>query len=193
MKKRLILIGGGGHCKACIDVIEQTQQFEIIGIIDLRENVGKKVLGYPIIGSDVESLSFMGKTDFYFITLGQIGLPKRRKTIYEELKSKGAKFATIISPLAHVAKSAKIAEGSIVMHQALINADAEIGINCIINTKALVEHDSKIRNHCHVSTGSIINGGVILGEDSFFGSGAVSKEYIQIEKQSFIKANSIVK
>ena len=35
--KDILLIGGGGHCKAVIDVIEQEGQFNIIGIIDKTE------------------------------------------------------------------------------------------------------------------------------------------------------------
>jgi sugar O-acyltransferase (sialic acid O-acetyltransferase NeuD family) len=193
MKSRIILIGGGGHCKSCIDVIESTNQYDIVGIIDLKEKVGTTILGYPIIGSDEQTLTFLNEVDYFIITMGQIGLPKRRKEIYMELKNKKVKFATIISPLAYVSKHAKIGEGTIIMHQAVVNAAVEIGENCIINTKALIEHDAKIENHCHVSTGGIINGGAKLGEDSFFGSGAVSKEYITIDKKSFIKANSIVK
>ena len=32
--KKIILIGGGGHCRSCIDVIESTKMFKIIGIIN---------------------------------------------------------------------------------------------------------------------------------------------------------------
>ena len=31
---KIILIGGGGHCKSVIDVIEQEGKFQIAGIID---------------------------------------------------------------------------------------------------------------------------------------------------------------
>ena len=37
-KKSIVLIGGGGHCKACIDVIEVEGKYNIIGIIDVPEN-----------------------------------------------------------------------------------------------------------------------------------------------------------
>jgi len=33
MKEKIILIGGGGHCKSCIDVIEQEGRFIIAGIV----------------------------------------------------------------------------------------------------------------------------------------------------------------
>ncbi|MDQ0969199.1 FlaA1/EpsC-like NDP-sugar epimerase [Flavobacterium sp. W4I14] len=43
-KQKIVLIGGGGHCKACIDVIEETGEYEILGILDQKENIGKKTL-----------------------------------------------------------------------------------------------------------------------------------------------------
>lgn len=40
IKPKLVLIGGGGHARACIDVIEQENHFRIYGIIiDLYYNV----------------------------------------------------------------------------------------------------------------------------------------------------------
>lgn len=191
--KRIILIGGGGHCKSCIDVIEQSKDYSIVGIIDMPELVGQKILGYDIIGSDDDIVKLKERTDAFLITIGQIGRPKRRKDIYDLLKENDCQIATIISPLAYVSKHATIGEGSIVMHHALINAGAKIGNNCIINTKALIEHDSTIGNHCHIATASTLNGNTTLGDDSFWGSNAVSKEGAECSKESFIKANSIVK
>ena len=51
---KIILIGGGGHCKSAIDVIEQEARFEIAGIIDKPELLGSKILGYPVIGNDLD-------------------------------------------------------------------------------------------------------------------------------------------
>ena len=36
-KPEIILVGGGGHCKSCIDVIEAEGRFIIKGIIDLPD------------------------------------------------------------------------------------------------------------------------------------------------------------
>ena len=50
--KEIILIGGGGHCKSVIDVIEKEGRFKIAGIVDVPELLGTEILGYPIIGND---------------------------------------------------------------------------------------------------------------------------------------------
>ncbi len=192
MKEKIILIGGGGHCKSCIDVIEQGDRYTIDGIIDLPEKQQEHVLGYPIIGTDADLAELIGSIPNVLITLGQIKSPARRMGLFNNLIQMGARFPVIQSPLAYVSPRAHVAEGTIVMHHALINAGARVGRNCIINTKALVEHDSVIEDHCHISTGAVVNGGVTIGSGSFFGSGAVSKEYTSIPANSFIKANSLI-
>jgi sugar O-acyltransferase (sialic acid O-acetyltransferase NeuD family) len=191
MKEEIILIGGGGHCRACIDVIEKEGRFIIAGIVDVPEKIQQKVLGYPVIGSDPDLPELIKTYRNVLITLGQIKSPNRRIALFNDSKQLGAYFPVIQSPLAYVSSHAHVAEGTIIMHHALINAGASVGKNCIINTKALVEHDVVIEDHCHVSTGAVINGGVTIGSGSFFGSGAVVPESISISSNSFIKAHSL--
>ena len=191
MKSKLILIGGGGHCKSCIDVIEQSGQYKIAGILDKRENIGKTVLGYEIIGED-EQIEKLAREEFSFlVTLGQIRSSEVRKKLYDELVRCKAHIATIISPHAYISKHAVIGQGTIIMHNAVVNADASIGNNCIINTKALIEHDAVVEDHCHISTAAVINGGTVIKQGTFFGSNAVSRESITTLNNAFIKAGSI--
>ena len=49
-KPEIILIGAGGHALSCIDVIEQEDKFKIAGLIGKKEELGRKVCGYNIIG-----------------------------------------------------------------------------------------------------------------------------------------------
>lgn len=191
MKEKILLVGGGGHCRSAIEVIEQTNKYEIIGIVDIKENVGKKVFDYKIIGCDDDLETILQICKNALITVGHIKSNAVRIKIYNKLKKIGFTLPTIISPLAYVSKHSKIAEGTIIMHHALVNANTKIGKNCIINTKALVEHDCIIEDNCHISTASVINGGVVVNENTFFGSNATSKEYIEIS--GFIKAGSVVK
>lgn len=189
----IILIGGGGHCRSCIDVMEQEGKYNILGILDLKEKIGQEIFTYKIIGTDVDLKKLIKICRNFFITVGQLDSAGKRLSLYNKLKKLDVNLPVIISPYAYVSKHSLIGEGSIIMHSAQVNAGAKIGVNCIINSKALIEHDATIGNHCHVSTGAIVNGGVILGDRSFFGSSAVSKQYIKIPADSFIKANSVIK
>jgi sugar O-acyltransferase (sialic acid O-acetyltransferase NeuD family) len=192
MKEKIILVGGGGHCKSCIDVIEQECRYGIAGIVDVPEKKQEMVLSYPIIGSDTDLAELIKTCKNVLITLGQIKSPSRRTVLFNDLKQMGARFPVIQSPLAYVSPHAHVAEGTIVMHNALVNAGARVGRNCIINTKALVEHDAIIEDHCHIATGAVINGGVKVGPGTFFGSNAVCKEYIEIGENAVIGCGAII-
>ena len=63
--KKLILIGAGGHAKSCIDVIENTKKYKILGLLDLPEKIGQKVLGYSVIDTDDHINQYIQK-DTYF-------------------------------------------------------------------------------------------------------------------------------
>lgn len=188
--KKIILIGGGGHCKACIDVIEQTGCYHILGILDKHDKLGTQLLGYKYIGTDDDIASYQHKDIEFLITLGQMKSPDVRKKIFNLIQISGNKLATIVSPRAYVSKWSSLGNGTIVMHDSLVNSNTRVGDNCIINTKALVEHDCIIGNHCHISTGAVINGNVNIGDDSFFGSNAVAIQSTTIAKKSFIKAGT---
>jgi len=192
MKEKIILIGGGGHCRSCIDVIEQEGRFTIAGIVEMPEKKRQTVLGYSVIGANADLAELIKDSPNFLITVGQIKSPIRRIELFNDLMQMGANFPVIQSPLAYVSRHAQVAEGTIVMHHALINAGARVGKNCIINNKALIEHDAIIEDHCHISTGAVINGGVKIGRGSFFGSKAVCKEYIEIGENAVIGCGAII-
>lgn len=192
MKPKLLLIGGGGHCASCIDVIEQHNHFEIAGIVERNLSINS-VLGYPILGCDDDLEALILKYRYALVTVGQLGNGEKRIKLFQHLKHLGFQLATVISPRAYVSKHASVGEGTIIMHDALINARATIGDNCIINTKALIEHDAFVMDSCHISTGSIVNGRASIGRGSFVGSNAISKENVRSNDFEFIKAGSIFK
>lgn len=193
MKKALILIGGGGHCRSCMDVIEAEGRFAIEGVIDSRENLGGSIDGYPFIGTDEDLVRLVSPERSFLVTVGQIKTAEIRIRLYEALRAAGASIATVISPLAHVSRRAKVGEGGIVMHHALVNAGAILGVNCIVNTKALVEHDAAVGDHCHVSTASVVNGGATLGDRTFLGSGSVVSHGIKVPPGCVIGTGSVLR
>lgn len=189
----ILLIGGGGHCRSVIDVIEQENKFKIAGIIDQPECLGDTVLNYEVIGNDDELPQLSHQYQYALITIGQIQSPKLRIKLFNLAKQAGFLLPVIISPRAYVSQYAHLEEGTIVMHDVLLNTNVKIGKNCIINTKSLIEHDSVIADNCHISTGVIINGGVKIEKNCFVGSNTTTKESITIKESSFIKAGSLVK
>lgn len=192
MKHPLILIGGGGHCKSVIEVAESAG-YEIKGILDMPDEVGKEVLpGHKIIGIDDDIPQYVEKCDFV-ITVGFIKNPALRIKLYNKVKAAGGRLATIIASTAHVSKYAELGEGTVIMHHAFVNAGAKIGDNCIINTFVNIEHDAEVGNQCHISTGTMVNGECKIGENCFIGSQSVCANCIEIASDIIVGAGSVVR
>lgn len=190
-QKNLILVGGGGHCKSVIEVAKSAG-YNIFGILDMPEDVGKKVLNYKVIGTDDDIPLYVDKAEFV-ITVGFIKNPTTRLKLYNKVKEAGGKLATIIASTAHVSKYSIIGEGTVVMHQAFVNAGAHIGANCIINTFCNIEHDAQIGDQCHISTGTMVNGDCKVGDRCFIGSQSVLANDITIGDDIIVGAASFVR
>jgi sugar O-acyltransferase (sialic acid O-acetyltransferase NeuD family) len=175
-KPSLILIGAGGHARACIDVIEHLDAFKIAGLIGTEEELQHECMGYSVIATDSHLPSLAKKYQYALITVGQIESPLIRQRLYEQALELGFKLPTIISPIAYVSRHTVVGDGTIVMHGAIVNAGAKVGNNSIINTNALIEHDATVSEHCHISTGAIVNGTANIGCGSFVGSGSIIKQ-----------------
>jgi len=192
----IILIGGGGHCKSCIDVIRAEGRFEIAGIVEsagFQINPEQELVsGCPVIGTDDDLPELIRRYKNALITIGQIRNPAVRIRLFEKAREIGANFPVIISPNAYVSGTAKIGAGTIVMHQALVNTEAMVGFNCILNTGCLIEHEAMVGDHCHISTHAILNGQCRVGSRTFIGSRSVLSNNTEIAVDTLVSAGSVV-
>jgi sugar O-acyltransferase (sialic acid O-acetyltransferase NeuD family) len=185
-KEPLLLVGAGGHARACIDVIEQQGRFAVAGLVGQPHEVGGRVLGYPVLGTDADLPALLREYRAALVAVGQIKTPEPRIRLFHLLEEHGCTGPVIISPRAYVSAHARVGAGSIVMHGAVINAAAVIGRNCIVNSQALVEHDAVVEDHCHIATSSAVNSGVRIGAGSFIGSGSSVRQCVSIGERCVI-------
>jgi sugar O-acyltransferase (sialic acid O-acetyltransferase NeuD family) len=188
----ILLLGGGGHCNACIDVLEAEGKFNICGLVLPQFDEEQSLLGYPILGDDSNLPILLERIRNALIAVGQIKSAQIRFKLYDLLKSLGANLPIIKAPTAYVSKHATVGEGTILMHGALVNVGAILGVNNIINSQALIEHNAQIGSHCHISTAAKINGEVIIENECFIGSGAIIHQGVRIGAGSIISAGVVV-
>jgi len=190
MGKRLLLIGGGGHCHSVLDSVLSLNKYEGVGIID---SIDSPYLDIPVIGidEDIPELFSEGWTDA-FITVGSVGSTDIRRRLYKMVKEIGLSVPSIIDPTAMIGRGVTIGEGSFVGKRAVVNAGSSVGTCAIINTGAIVEHDCNVGDFSHISPGTVLCGQVSIGNDSHVGAGSTVKQLIEIGENSLIGAGSIV-
>ncbi|MDI3540976.1 MAG: hypothetical protein PWP66_514 [Thermosediminibacterales bacterium] len=190
--KKIVLVGGGGHCKVIIDIVKSTGEFEIVGITD-KKDIGGNLLEIPILGNDTILYDLLQKgIEYAFVSVGAIDNLVFRNRLYKMLKEIGFKVPTLIHKNAVVSEYAVVEEGTCVMPNAVINAGAHTGKNSVINTSAIVEHDCIIGDNCHISPGAKLGGGSKVGDNSHIGMGAVVIHNISIGSNTTIGAGAVV-
>ena len=189
--KKLLLIGGGGHCRSVLDCVLSTGKYKEIGIVDNDTSI--PVLGIPIIGTDddLSKLFSAGWTDT-FVSIGGIGSTVLRRKLYERAKELGFTIPSIIDPSAIIARGIEVKEGVFVGKKVVVNTGSKIDNCAIINTGAVIEHDCIVGAFTHISPGTILCGQVSIGGDTHIGAGSVVRQGIKIGHNSLIGAGSVV-
>ena len=190
---KIILAGGGGHCKVIIDAIKLEGKWDIRGIVDPGIPKGTSVMGVPVLGSD-EVLKGIFENGIVnaLISVGSVGNCGVRKKLYNGLKRIGFSFPVVKHPSAILAGDVSIGEGTFVAAGVVINPGTKIGKNVIVNTSSSVDHDCIIGDFVHVAPGVSLSGGVKVGDETHVGIGSCIVQDINVGKKCMIKAGSVI-
>ena len=193
MRKKILLIGDGGHCRSIFDSVSATGIYDDIGVV-VKDNVDPTA-GHdlPVAGKDAELAElYADGWQEAFISLGSIGDVSGRRRLYQMVKAIGFAFPVITDPTAVVAKNAVIGEGVFIGKKAVVNAGSSVEKCAIINTGAIIEHDCSIGAFSHISSGAVLCGGIKVGDGTHIGAGTVIRQIISIGDDTMIGAGSVV-
>ena len=187
MKKKIAIIGAGGHSKVIIDIIYLLGSFEIIGIFD--DNKTSNFLNIPILGKiyEIEKINKNILIDSFFIGIGNDDIRKKVYDMYPDLN-----WEILIHPKSIISDTAKISKGTLVCAGAIIQTEVKIGKQCIINTNCNIDHESIIGNFISICPGVTICGQVKIGNNTLIGANAVIIQNKNVGNNCIIGAGSVV-
>jgi sugar O-acyltransferase (sialic acid O-acetyltransferase NeuD family) len=182
--QRVYVIGAGGHAKVVISLLRDLE-FEVAGIFD--DDPAKwsgTLLGLAISGpiarlDDVPRLPGI-------IAVGDNAL---RQSIAERFD---LDWLSAVHPRAHVDATADLAEGTVVMAGAVIQAEARLGRHVIVNTRASVDHDCVIGDFAHIAPGATLAGNGHMETGVLFGAGAVAVPGVRVGQWTTVGAGAVV-
>ncbi|MEX2230526.1 MAG: acetyltransferase [Cyclobacteriaceae bacterium] len=180
MQQKVIIQGGGGHAKVVIDCL-LSQGKEIVAVFD-KKNKGP-LFGIPRFEEYKEDFE---KDAFMVIAIGD---NKTRKAIVRKVSHP---FTNAIHSSAIVSSFAKIGEGCMILHRAVIQAETILGNHVIINTGSQVDHDGLIGDYVHIAPRAVLCGNVTVGDGTLISAGAVVLPGVKIGKWAIIAAGAVV-
>ena len=181
-------MGAGGHAKVIADAILASSHQSIFGFFDDDDSLWKsEIFGIPVLGPIRGWQNHV--MDACVIGIGRNAV---RRSLYDQIKTAGAKFATVVHPRAVIGRGVTIGDGVVVFANVVVNADTTIGPNCILNTACSVDHDCSVGAHSHLAPGVVVAGEVRIGEQAFIGAGAKIIPQIRVGDRSVVGAGAVV-
>lgn len=189
MNERVVILGGGGHAKVVIDILEESGEVEIAGFVSTSDQPDE-LCGYRRLGPDeILDETLRSGVQSAFVAIGD---NRRRRDCIGMLRRTGFTLINAISRAASVSRRATLAQGIAVMPGAVINAGARIEDGAIVNTNASVDHDCIVGAWAHVAPGAAVAGCVRLGEGVFVGTGSCVIPGITIGCWTTVGAGGVV-
>lgn len=188
----LVLIGSGGHAREVAEIAEHAhlmgQGGPVLGYLDEdAERHGSEVLGYPVLGG----MDWLAERRNEVEVLIAIGKASIRRRIAEQLGAQ-TRYATVISPLAHLSKHCQIGEGTVVFPMVVVSNLAQVGKHVQLNTACSLSHDAEVGDYCSIFPGALITGGAKLGEEVTLGTNASVIPYKSIGSGTEVGAGACV-
>jgi len=193
MSNKILLFGGGGHCRSVLDSLLEQNTYADIAIADDNIMPGTAIMGVPVIGNgdDLPKLLALGYKQA-FVAIGSIGNPQLRMRIFDLLELAGFEIPNIFDKTAVVSRYALLGKGIFAGKNAVINTGTAVGDCAIINTSVVVEHDCRIGRFAHISSASVLCGNVAVGERTHIGAGTVIRQGLTVGSDTMIGMGSVV-
>ena len=172
----MLIYGAGGHAKVIISCINASGD-SVQAIFD--DDLSKKEISKsydPILFGDKSIIIAIGNNNI-------------RRTIAQKISHH---FGNVIHPTTIIDKSVLIEEGTVILHESILQAGTVIAKHVIINTRVAIDHDCSIADFVHIGPGVILCGNVHIGENTFIGAGSIVVPNVTIGNNCFIAAGSVI-
>jgi sugar O-acyltransferase (sialic acid O-acetyltransferase NeuD family) len=186
----LVIFGASGHAKVAIDVAHR-QDMAVLGVVAPDTLHKSHFMGYPVLGH-AESNFPPPEADFQgFVAVGDNAL---RGRIVENLRARfpHLSFATLVHPTAVLGQGVVLGEGSLVLAQAVLQADAQVGCFALCQVNSSLDHEGILGDFASLAPGVRTGGNVRIGEFSAIGIGAILLHQRQIGVHTVIGAGALV-
>ena len=189
--KKIYIVGAGGLGREVLwwikDINKAEPTWEIAGFLDDNPHaLDDCECDYKVVGSIRD---FIPKEDEEFALA--VASPGLKKEIVEKLKSKGAKFATIIHPTALLSEFAHYGEGLIMFPYSKLSVDSTVG-DYVTILSSPIGHDTIIGDYSVISGNCNIIRNVVIGNGVFLAAGVCIAQDIHVGDDAYIGLGSVV-
>ncbi len=170
MKRRLLIVGAGGHGRSVAEAVLAGGDFDITGFVDDAAPGLANVWQFAVLGNTEDLGRFRLYADHAVVAIGNNAL---REVLCRSLLEAEFELATVVHPRSIVSPRAVIGPGCAIMAGAVVGTEAKLGCGVIVNCGAIVDHNAQVHDYAHLGVNAAIAGGSELGRSAWMQAGSV--------------------
>ena len=181
----LAIVGTGGLGREVASLAADAGR-EIAGFLDDDAGrIGTQVAGLPVIGS---STRFPDGLE----VIVAVGNPRVRRAIIQRLRERGAAFAGLVHPTAHVGPRVTIGVGTVVPAGCVITCDVSIGMHCVVGPRGVISHDCQLDDFVTIAPGVTLPGNTHMQNGSEVAIGATMRQQLTIGRGAILGMGAVL-
>jgi sugar O-acyltransferase (sialic acid O-acetyltransferase NeuD family) len=194
MKKKVVIIGAGGHAREALDICDACNKdkptYDVLGyIVDQQYGEpGTLINDKPILGD----YRWLEKHANQVAVICAVGAPHHRFQLVRRAKETGCEFFTLIHPSVILTRWILLGEGVIITAGCILTNQIRIGNHVHINTDCTIAHDAVLEDFVTISPGVHISGNVTIKTGCFVGTGANVVQKLNLGEWSIVGAGSTI-
>lgn len=193
MSKHLVIIGNGQMAELFCSQFTHSNDYRVAGFAVDRDLIKTNtLLGLPVVPLDEVESRFPPDSVHAFVAIGPAKNNAIRAAKFDELRARGYRFASYISPQAAISPDAKIGDNVVVGTFSVVMAWSTVGDNVLLGSSSIVGHHCHLNPHCYLALRVTLAGSVIVGQRAFIGVGASIRDNVNIGADSVVGAGATI-
>ncbi len=194
MRKRICIVGAGGHGREILDVLravdDQSASWEFVGFVADDEPRRELLVstGAPWLGTVNDAIEH-ARFDAYLVGIGDA---HAREVVSQRLEAAGVTSLALAHPSATIGSGTTRALGSVVWPQASLSTQVQLGRHSHVNQAASVSHDVVIGDFVTVAPHATVCGAATLGDGSWVGAAACVLQGVTVGRGAVVGAGAVV-
>jgi sugar O-acyltransferase (sialic acid O-acetyltransferase NeuD family) len=193
MSKRLVIVGNGQMAELFCSNFTHVAGYDVAGFaVDGSLVKEPRLLGLPLVPLEEIEARFPPGQHEAFVAIGPVKNNAVRAAKFDELRRRGYRMASYVSPRAEVSPDATLGENVAIGHFCVVGPWARIGDNVLIGSSSIVGHHCQVGSHAFLPAHVVMAGSVVIGERAFIGTGTTIRDNVSIGEGCVISAGSTV-
>ena len=192
-RRKLVIVGDSSFAAVACEMFDAAGDYEVAAFAVHRAYLKQDaLLDRPVHAlEEIDQLCPPAEADA-FVALTYRELNRARARLCAEMKAKGYRLATYISPHAFVWRNVTLGENCFIFENNVVQPFVKIGDNVILWSGNHIGHHSSIEDNVFLASHVVISGHVTVGRNTFIGVNATVADTVNIGVDNWIGPNALV-